>query len=60
MLLTQTTRDIRYVEAALKTALDHVRSYATGDGARTTSPGAAAAGTTAGSVTAGGGAGRCP
>jgi TetR/AcrR family transcriptional regulator, transcriptional repressor for nem operon len=28
MLLTQTTRDIRHVEAALKTALDHVRSYA--------------------------------
>jgi TetR/AcrR family transcriptional regulator, transcriptional repressor for nem operon len=30
MLLTQTTRDIRHVEAALKTALDHVRSYAAG------------------------------
>ncbi|HEY2520036.1 MAG TPA: TetR/AcrR family transcriptional regulator [Streptosporangiaceae bacterium] len=44
MLLTQTTRDIRYVEAALKTALDHVRSYATGDAARTAGPGAAAAG----------------
>jgi len=28
MLLTQTTRDIRHVEAALKTALGHVRSYA--------------------------------
>jgi TetR/AcrR family transcriptional regulator, transcriptional repressor for nem operon len=28
MLLTQTTRDIRHVEVALKTALDHVRSYA--------------------------------
>jgi AcrR family transcriptional regulator len=28
MLLTQTTRDIRHVEAALKAALDHVRSYA--------------------------------
>jgi TetR/AcrR family transcriptional regulator, transcriptional repressor for nem operon len=28
MLLTQTTRNIRHVEAALKTALDHVRSYA--------------------------------
>jgi AcrR family transcriptional regulator len=28
MLLTQTTRDIRHVEAALKTALDHIRSYA--------------------------------
>jgi TetR/AcrR family transcriptional regulator, transcriptional repressor for nem operon len=29
MLLTQTTRDIRHAEAALKTALDHIRSYAT-------------------------------
>jgi hypothetical protein len=28
MLLTQTTRDVRHVEAALKAALDHVRSYA--------------------------------
>jgi AcrR family transcriptional regulator len=28
MLLTKTTRDIRLLEAALKTALDHVRSYA--------------------------------
>jgi AcrR family transcriptional regulator len=28
MLLTQTTRDIRHVEAAVKAALDHVRSYA--------------------------------
>jgi AcrR family transcriptional regulator len=28
MLLTQTTREIRHVEAALKTALEHVRSYA--------------------------------
>lgn len=28
MLLTQTTRDIRHVEAALKTAVEHVRSYA--------------------------------
>ena len=29
MLLTQTTRDVRHVEAALKAAVDHVRSYAT-------------------------------
>jgi AcrR family transcriptional regulator len=28
MLLTQTTRDIRHLQAALKTALDHIRSYA--------------------------------
>lgn len=28
MLLTKTTRDIRLLEAALKTALDHVKSYA--------------------------------
>jgi TetR/AcrR family transcriptional repressor of nem operon len=28
MLLTKTTRDIRHLEAALKTAVDHVRSYA--------------------------------
>ena len=28
-LLTQTTREIRHLEAALKTALDHIRSYAT-------------------------------
>jgi AcrR family transcriptional regulator len=28
MLLTKTTRDIRPLEAALKTALDHVKSYA--------------------------------
>lgn len=28
MLITQTTRDIRHVEAALKTAVQHVRSYA--------------------------------
>jgi TetR/AcrR family transcriptional regulator, transcriptional repressor for nem operon len=28
MLLTQTTRDVRHLEAALKAALDHVRSYA--------------------------------
>lgn len=28
MLLTKTTRDIRHVEAALKTAVDHVKSYA--------------------------------
>jgi TetR/AcrR family transcriptional regulator, transcriptional repressor for nem operon len=30
MLLTRTTRDIRHVEAALKTAVDYVRSYASG------------------------------
>ncbi|HEY1702341.1 MAG TPA: hypothetical protein VGG75_21755, partial [Trebonia sp.] len=29
MLLTKTTRDIRLLEAALKTALDHVKTYAT-------------------------------
>lgn len=29
MLLTQTTREIRHLQAALKTALDHIRSYAT-------------------------------
>ena len=29
MLVTRTTREIRHVEAALKTALDHIRSYAT-------------------------------
>jgi AcrR family transcriptional regulator len=29
MLLTQTTRDIRHLQAALKAALDHLRSYAT-------------------------------
>ena len=29
MLLTQTTREIRHVQAALTTALDHIRSYAT-------------------------------
>jgi TetR/AcrR family transcriptional regulator, transcriptional repressor for nem operon len=28
LLLTKTTRDIRHLEAALKTAVDHVRSYA--------------------------------
>jgi AcrR family transcriptional regulator len=28
ILLTQTTRDIRHLQAALKTALDHIRSYA--------------------------------
>jgi TetR/AcrR family transcriptional repressor of nem operon len=28
MLLTQTTRDVRHLEAALEAALDHVRSYA--------------------------------
>jgi TetR/AcrR family transcriptional repressor of nem operon len=28
MLLTQATREIRHVEAALTTALDHIRSYA--------------------------------
>jgi TetR/AcrR family transcriptional regulator, transcriptional repressor for nem operon len=28
MLLTQTTREIRHVKAALKSAVDHVRSYA--------------------------------
>jgi TetR/AcrR family transcriptional regulator, transcriptional repressor for nem operon len=28
MLLTQTTRDPRHLEAALRSALDHVRSYA--------------------------------
>lgn len=27
MLLTRTTREIRHVEAALKTALNHIRSY---------------------------------
>ncbi len=29
MLLTKTTREIRHLQAALKTALDHIRSYAT-------------------------------
>jgi TetR/AcrR family transcriptional repressor of nem operon len=29
MLLTKTTRDIRHLERALKSAVDHVRSYAT-------------------------------
>jgi TetR/AcrR family transcriptional regulator, transcriptional repressor for nem operon len=29
MLLTRTTRDIRHLERALKSAVDHVRSYAT-------------------------------
>jgi TetR/AcrR family transcriptional repressor of nem operon len=30
MLLTRTTRDIRHLEAALKTAVDYVRSYSSG------------------------------
>jgi hypothetical protein len=29
MLLTQTTREIRHVQAALQTALNHIRCYAT-------------------------------
>jgi hypothetical protein len=38
MLLTQTTRDIRHLQAALKAALNHLRSYAT-DPATATGPG---------------------
>jgi AcrR family transcriptional regulator len=30
MLLTKTTREVRYLETALRTALDHVHSYAPG------------------------------
>ena len=37
-LLTQTTRDIRHLEAALKTALDHIRSYATSPAPGTAGP----------------------
>jgi AcrR family transcriptional regulator len=33
MLLTRTTREIRHIEAALKTAVDHIRSYAAAPGA---------------------------
>jgi AcrR family transcriptional regulator len=34
MLLTKTTRDVRHLEAALRTTLDHVRSYAAGAATR--------------------------
>ena len=37
-LLTQTTREIRHLEAALKTALDHIRSYATSAAPGTAAP----------------------
>jgi AcrR family transcriptional regulator len=37
-LLTQTTREIRHLEAALKTALDHIRSYATSAAPGTAGP----------------------
>jgi TetR/AcrR family transcriptional repressor of nem operon len=37
-LLTQTTREIRHVEAALKTVLDHIRSYATSAASGTAGP----------------------
>jgi TetR/AcrR family transcriptional regulator, transcriptional repressor for nem operon len=40
MLLTQTTREIRHVEAALTTALDHIRSYAPAAAARPATAGA--------------------
>jgi TetR/AcrR family transcriptional repressor of nem operon len=41
MLLTKTTRDIRHLKAALKTAVDHVRSYAAvpSSGGRARAPG---------------------
>ena len=44
MLLAQATRDIRHLEAALKTALDHVRSFAASGALSTASTGAATAG----------------
>jgi len=37
-LLTQTTREISHLEAALKTALDHIRSYATSAAPGTAGP----------------------
>ena len=37
-LLTQTTREISHLEAALKTALDHIRSYATSAAPGTAAP----------------------
>jgi len=38
MLLTQLTRDTRHLAAALKTAVDHVRSYAAPSGVKKISP----------------------
>jgi hypothetical protein len=45
MLLTQATREIRHVEAALKTALDHIRSYAASAAPGPAGPRPATAGT---------------
>jgi TetR/AcrR family transcriptional regulator, transcriptional repressor for nem operon len=43
-LLTHTTREIRHLEAALKTALDHIRTYAASPAPGTAGPSPATAG----------------